>query len=241
MKLGIVIPFYNRWDLTHKQLMSIYQHLPDWCEIFLINDCSTEEGIVGGVAWWQKKAARHKIWYIENSTNHGFGYSMNKGCKAAIDKECDGIVLLSNDVEIYNDFATILVQQFEENPSLLIGGELLMNDTGWNRLDCCVVPYLNGWFLACTRETWIDIGGFDLRYGLFDYEDIDLSLTAMMKGHRIEPIHPPAKLKHLGGQTIYSYYQDRMERTLKNKEVFLEKWNGRCAEIRDVIYGVRNG
>lgn len=239
MKLGVIIPFYNKWELTHKQLMQLYQYLPEWCEIYLINDCSNEEGITGGIAWWQKQAARHKIYYIENSKNRGFGYSMNKGAKAAINQGCDAVVLLSNDVEIYNDFATVVKAQLEENSGILIGGEILTNDTGWNTLDCCVIPYLNGWFLACSKDTWIDIGGFDLRYGLFDYEDIDLSLTAMMKGHRIDPIKPMARMKHLGGKTIYTFYQDRMERTLKNKELFLKKWNSRCPEIKEKLYGTR--
>lgn len=242
MKMGIITPFYNRWDLTHRLMMQLYLNMPDWVEIYLVDDASNEEGILGGIAWWQKQAARHKIYYIKNIENHGFGYSMNKGCKAAINQGgCDAVVLLSNDVEVYNDFATPLRTQLEENPTYLIGGELLYNDTGWNVLpNCCVIPYANGWFLGCTAETWQDIGGFDMRYGKFDYEDIDLSLTAMLKGHRIEPIKPPAKLKHLGGQTIYALYSDRMERTRKNQRIFIEKWSGQCKEIKEKVYGIKD-
>lgn len=237
MRLGIIVPFYNKWELTHKLMMQLYLNIPDWCEIYLVDDASTEEGISGGVAWWQKQAARHKIYYLKNEKNGGFGYSMNRGCKAAIKQGCDAVVLLSNDVEVYNDFASVVKKQLENNPTVLIGAELLMNDTGWNRLDCMVVPYANGWFLACTAETWKDIGGFDLRYGLFDYEDIDISLTAMSKGHRIEALEPPARLHHIGGATIYSLYTDRMERTKKNQQLFIEKWSGQCEELKEKIYG----
>ena len=31
-----------------------------------------------------------------------------------------------------------------------------------------IVPYANGWLLACTRSAWLDIGGFDLAFGKFD-------------------------------------------------------------------------
>lgn len=240
MKLGIVIPFFNKWELTHKLLMSLYQHIPEWCEIYLVNDASTED-VSGGVAWWQKQVAKHKIFYIVNDKNIGFGGSMNKGAKAAIKQGCDAIVLLSNDVLVFNDFATVVKNQLEENPLILIGGEVLYNDTGWNVLpECVTVPYANGWFLACTSKAWRDIGGFDLLFGLFDYEDIDISLQAWIKGYVPTPINPPAKLQHLGGKTIYAYYSDRMSRTLENKKLFIEKWSGRCDEIREKIYGKSN-
>jgi GT2 family glycosyltransferase len=238
MRLGIVIPFYNKWELTHKQMMQLYLNMPEWCEIYLVDDASTEEGISGGVAWWQKQLSRHRIYYIKNEENRGFGYSMNKGCKAAIKQGCDAVVLLSNDVEVYNDFATVVKNQLEEEPTILIGAELLWNDTGWNVLpNCATIPYANGWFLACTAETWKDIGGFDLGFMRFDYEDVDISLTAMMKGHKITALKPPAKLRHIGGQTVYAFYPDRMEYTRRNQQLFIEKWSGRCEEIKRVIYG----
>jgi len=219
--------------------MSLYNHIPEQHEIFLVDDASTEEGIAGGVSWWQKTVNRHKIYYIRNEENRGFGYSMNKGCKGAIKQGCDVVALLSNDVEVYNDFATPLEQQLTAEPNVFIGAELLYNDTGWNVLPNCVtVPYANGWFLACTAETWKDIGGFDLRYGLFDYEDICISLTAMMKGHPLRALDKSARMRHLGGQTIYSLYPDRMVRTLKNKELFIEKWSHvPCEELKEKIYG----
>jgi len=60
----------------------------------------------------------------------------------------------------------------------------------------------------------------------------------MMKGHPLRALDKSARMRHLGGQTIYSLYPDRMVRTLKNKELFIEKWSHvPCEELKEKIYG----
>ncbi len=221
MLVSIIIPFYNNWTLTHQRMMELNNHVQTPCEIVLVNDASTEEGIDGGVAWWQKfSGIKHTVRYVKSEENHGFGYSMNLGARKAIG---DIVILLSNDVLVFSDFVTEIVTLLQENPRYFIGGEVLIGDTGWNVINNTIIPYANGWLIACTKEAWEDIGGFDLRYGKFDFEDVDISATAIHKGYDLVAL-TKSKLRHIGGATIYPLYGNRMEITKKNRELFVEKW-----------------
>lgn len=220
MLVSIVIPFYNEWQLTHQRMMELYTYIETPCEIILVNDASTEEGIDGGVAWWQKfSGTQHKVRYLKSEENHGFGWAMNAGAEKATG---DVLILLSNDVLVFSDFVTEVVTLLEENPKHFIGGEILIHDTGWNVINNTIIPYANGWLLACTKEAWEDIGGFDLRYSPFDYEDVSISAMAVYKGYILKELK--SKFKHLGGATVYKYHPDRQKYTEENRKKFVEFW-----------------
>lgn len=217
--ISIIIPFYNKFELVHARLGEFMRFVQtDDVEILLIDDGSSEN-VDPQVAFWQKQAGQHKIRYLKNETNMGFGYSMNRGAEKA---NGDILVFFSDDVIIGSDFLSEISYLLAGEDDVLVGGELLDGDTGWNKFSDTLVPYLAGWLLACTKKSWEKLGGFDLRYGLSDYEDIDLSLTATQMGFRLIPIRT-SNVKHLGGQTA-PYNEYRRARTLKNKAKFMEKW-----------------
>lgn len=223
--VSIVIPFYNRWDLTHARLMELYKFAPDNCEIILVDDASTDVEIGGGIVWWQKNTNRHSIRYHRNDENVGFGKSHNNGAKLAKGKY---LILLSNDVVINDNFIGDITTLIGDDDKLLVAGRIVDWAGGWNEIDCdngrhYVIPYAEGWLIGCTKVAWKSLGGFDPIYGKFDYEDIDLSLTALSLGYNITNLHSN-KVKHISGATIYRLYPDRMEITKRNRELFVQKW-----------------
>lgn len=200
-------------------MIELYTHVADPCEIVLIDDASSED--VGSfIAYWQKMIHKHRVLYTRNKENRGFGYSMCRGARVATG---DTLVFLSNDVEVGNDFTKELLEILEQNPNVLVGGELLSHDTGWNNFSGEIVPYLNGWFLACTRSVWELLGGFDPRYGRADFEDVDLCYAAQMNFIELVPLKR-SKLRHLGGKS-FGYNPEREALTKKNRHLFAEKWN----------------
>lgn len=231
--ISIVVPFYNRWELTHQCLFDLYKNIPKGdIEIILVDDASTDAEISGGVAWWQKTLqGGHTIRYVKHEINGGFGKSMNDGCKIA---HGDILVLLSNDVRVYGNFVAPVVDILEKDPKAFIGGEFLNRKTGWNEFEVNgkkgFIPYCNGWFLACTKVAWGEIGGFDPIYSRFDYEDLDISATARSLGYNLVGLNCRF-LHHLGGQTIYPLYPNRQEFTIKNRQLFISKWGDRMEEI----------
>lgn len=237
MKTSIVLPYFGKWELTHARLMEIYQNVlfnhNENLEVILINDASVEPECDTGVAFWQKpfntnwKALR----YHRNEKNLGFGGSMNYGAKMA---QGDILILLSNDVLSNFDFVAKIVLMIQENDRQLIGGELVDYPAGWNEFEIgqknYYVPYANGWLLACTKSVWESMGGFDMRFGLFDFEDVDLSTRALELGYNLSAINDK-RLRHIGGATIYNLGINRMEQTQKNRQIYISKWGDRLAKI----------
>lgn len=238
MKVSIVIPYFNKWELTHQSLMSIYKYVQyQETEIVLVNDCSPENDCKDGAEWWQNFNKRQPIRYFMNSTNRGFGVSSNHGAKIAINHNADVVVILNNDVQISGDFVLEIVNIIEKNDAkVFIGGEVIDWPGGWNEIETLegkvVVPYANGWLIACTKDVWEDIGGFDKRYGRYDFEDVDISTKALSLGYNIVALKSNY-LKHLGGVTIASLNVDRLEHTKKNREIYIQKWFNQLSMIQN--------
>jgi GT2 family glycosyltransferase len=232
MNVSIVIPYFNKWSLTHSCLMGIYNYVsyPDM-EIVLVNDASTDPECRTGAAWWQKQAMKCPIKFVQNKENLGFGGSHNRGAKAA---EGNILIFLSNDVIVKGDFVAPIVSILShKKPNTIIGGRIVYWDSGWNGLMVdgrkMIIPYPEGWLIACKREVWDNIGGFDPRYGKFDYEDVDIGATALYLGYDLVDLNVPF-LRHISGATIGQLYPDRMEITEKNRKVFEDKWTMKIAE-----------
>lgn len=236
MKIGIVIPQYNQWDLTHARLMELYKKVPVDTQIFLIDDHSPDSDCQTGPAWWQKSILGPRLHYYRNPENLGFGGSMNNGVKLAVKNGCDGFILLSNDVRVFSDIVADTDTLLSLNRRILIGAEVLTHDTGWNVLPGCgPVRYANGWYLATHKTTWKELGGFDPRYGKFDYEDVDLSTSAALLG--IPLVRAGANVMHIGGQSVNAAHPDRIEHTKRNQQLWIEKWTPQAEILKEKIYG----
>lgn len=215
MKVSFIIPVFNHWTLINTLLRGIFDHTrPD--EIIVVDDCSTDQETRDGLDWWFLNYGVNVVRPIENL---GFLKASNYGVSKATG---DIVVLISSDVKIEDDLAEIVKGLVSENPRVFIGGKLYQYDTGWNTFDGEVYPYLEGWLLACTKEVWDELGGFDVRFAPHDFEDVDISTTAVSKGLALIPLNNP-NIRHLGGMTI-GYNDERQALTVRNKEKFREKW-----------------
>lgn len=119
----------------------------------------------------------------------------------------------------------------------MIGGELVNYNAGWNEHNIdgqkFFLPWLNGWFLACTDVIWQSLGGFDPIYGKTDFEDVDLSTTAIDLGYNLVALNSD-KLHHLGAQS-FGYTPERMKHTEHNREVYIKKWRNKLVELHQKI------
>jgi len=230
--ISIIIPYFNNWDLTYERLGEIHKHLVGDFEVILVNDASTDIDCRSGAGWWMKYVDRFQVRYVENRENLGFGASHNKGAKKA---SGDILVFLSNDVVISGNFLP-QIEAFIKHykGKVIIGGEVLGYDTGWNTLllngKPSIVPYPVGWLIAVTRKMWTHIGGWDVRtYGKFDYEDVDLGAWSVYNDIPLVGLYTKA-LKHLSGQTINKLFPDREKYTIKNRAAFRAKWTNLLEE-----------
>ena len=224
--VSVIIPFYNRWELTHQRMMELYSHIHTPIEIILVDDCSTDD-VSGGMGWW-KTQSKHRVICIKTPKNLGFGGAHNHGAKRATG---DVLIFLSNDVRVSGDFVSQLLKKLDDDENVLIGGRVLSYDTGWNLLQINgkpkLFPYCMGWLVACTKEVWGDLGGWDDIYAPFDYEDVDISAMAIHKGYKLVGLNSEFVLHDHPGATIHKIYGvgRREQITRRNQKSFIEKWS----------------
>lgn len=227
-KAVVIIPHYNRWDLTHARIWELYKHEKDNIKyVLIINNGSTDSQTGGGLRWWADFRVKtdFDVRVVNIEENVGFLRACNVGLdfvKSEEDELDTPVVLLSNDVIIYGKFLDQIINTVS-NVKSLVGGILYTQDTGWNSFGSQVFSYIEGWLLATTLQNWVELGGgFDERFIPNDFEDIDLSTTALSLGYELIPLNN-INLKHLGGQTI-SYGEEREQITKTNREKFRKKW-----------------
>lgn len=225
-KVNIVIPVYNHYEMTHKQLYSLYRkEFENIDHILVVDDCSPDVAVQEGLSWWKANNTL-PLSTTRNTGNKGFLLTSNESLMSVSGfdeaKPDDIIILLSSDVMVYDKFIQEIKTQLDENPKSLVGGIMYTHDTGWNKFGERVYPYLEGWLLATTVAGWHELDYFDERFAPCDFEDVDLSTKAIAKGYELVPLNNPG-LVHLGGQSI-GYNAKRLAHTNVNKKKFEAKW-----------------
>ena len=213
--VSIVIPIYNHFSLVHDLLLSLVNRTAPQ-EIIVVDDYSNDKATLDGLAWWKHNYGIDVIRPVENL---GFLRASNYGMSKA---HGEILCLLSSDVIVEDDLCRLIEVAIEENPKRLVGGIVYNGSTGWNLFGGKVFPYAEGWLLACTKENWKMLGGFDVRYAPYDFEDVDLSTKALQEGMTLYSLNNP-NIRHIGAQTI-GYNEQRTEQTERNRRKFEEKW-----------------
>lgn len=220
----VVIPSYNNWELTHELLWNLNRkEKENISSVFILDDASPDSDVLGGLKWW-KGSGLLPLDYANATENMGFPKAANKGLKYICqDKPLeDVVILLSTDVLIQGKFISQIKEILWNTPMSLVGGVVYTQNTGWNTFGDKIFPYAEGWLLATKVENWRELGFFDDRYAPSDFEDVDLSTTAVSMGYQLVPLNNVG-LVHLGGRSI-GYSPEREKLTKINQEKFRLKW-----------------
>lgn len=204
MAVSIVIPLFNRYELTAACVESIQFHSPEH-EIILVDNCSTD-------------ATRFAQVTIRNEENRGFAVACNQGAEVA---QNEHLVFLNNDTLVHQGwlgFTRHLVR-----PEVGCVGPKLIYPTGriqsagiginfdnppgteafnlardWTS-EAVEVAAITGACLGIRKELFEELGGFDT--GFWNgYEDVDLCLAATAAGYS-NIYDPLAKVTHLESQS----------------------------------------
>lgn len=192
LKVAVLIACHNRRQITIRCLEKLYDACPnDWIlEIYLVDDGSTD-----GTA----EAVKNFDMGINLLVGDGswyWAYSMHYA-EASIDKPCDAILWVNDDIELYPDslkrvselhkkhLNSILVGQFcETNSNKITYGGLKKYDRhplhfeqvfSFNEPNC--VDTFNGNFVFIPKNLADMIGPIDGQFG-HAYADIDYGLRA---------------------------------------------------------------
>lgn len=212
MKFSFVIPAYNNYKLLHQLLFDIYKRCSIPHEI-IITDNGNDTETLEGIRWWESVGLL-PIRYYRQHRNVGFLLNSNWGLGMSTGNV---VSLISTDVRIYGDLVSHWVADGE-----LVGGKVLDWNTGWNQFGDTLFPYVEGWLLTATKQTWEKLNYFDIRYAPNDFEDVDLSTTARSLGMQLSQ-YPDGFVSHIGAQSI-PYGSERESLTKTNQNKFEEKW-----------------
>lgn len=222
-RVSLVVLTYNGWGYTHKLLTDIQNRCQQAYEVIVVDNGSQDPAVVQGLEFWTS-ISKIPMKVIQLRHNLGFIGGMNSGIRKATG---DIIVALSNDVSIISDgFIKEIHQEFEKDKSIVAGPTLYTIDTGWNKFGNEIIPYVEGWCVACHKDMWNSAGMFDERYAPSDYEDVDFSYKAVKQGAKLVQLKS-GLAQHYGAKT-FGYNPERLARTHRNRKIFAEYWGLPC-------------
>lgn len=249
-RVTIVVPVWNRVELTAACLTSLAAHTPsDLYEVVVVDNGSTD-GTPALCA-----ALEGDVQVVRNAENLGFGRACNQGA-AASSPEADLLVFLNNDTLLLPGWLEPLVAAMDEDPRLgavqpkLVypdgrlcdaGGLVFADGDAWvygkghrvpdaPQFSCRRAPdYASGACLLVRKAAFGAVGGFDDRYAPAYYEDTDLSFALRAAGWRVL-YEPASTVVHLEGGTAGTDTSVGLKRhQVLNREKFARKWAAELA------------
>lgn len=203
MTIAVIIPTFNRIELTQNCLASIARHDPI-NQLIIIDNGSTD--------------GTERLATIKLQTNIGFAAACNR---AAATATTDHLIFLNNDTIVHPNWTSI-VEHLEQPDIGIVGPKLIYPDCqiqsagvavdfnrppgleAWNLTTnwadtLADVDAVTGACLAIRTELFWELGGFDTGYWN-GYEDVDLCLASIQKGFR-NVYDPTATVTHLESQS----------------------------------------
>lgn len=247
MKTSIIILTLNQLPLTIQCLDSIKRGTPEEHEIIIVDNASTD----GSASYLKTYYPELKL--IENKENLGFAKGCNQGIKVA---EGDSILFLNNDTIVPPGWLTPMLKALHSDSTVGMSGPVTNYISGHQRIPVTYsdvkdmegfaqeysetkrgsvmeVRRLIGFCLLVKRSVLDEIGWFDERYGLGNYEDDDLCLRAIQHGYKLL-IAEDSFIHHIGHASMGQNPSFDLSTLLQqNKKRAFQKWG---ADIHTLIY-----
>lgn len=136
MKLGIVIPVYNRPEYLRQCLDSVIRSiLPEGINIVVVNDCSTHPDMNRILAGFAENLRGKSITFKNNRVNSGVAYSIKAGIATLLEAGCDMFINLDSDAIVRREWIDKIIELKNLFPSKIVTGFncLTKNDNGTER------------------------------------------------------------------------------------------------------------
>ncbi|MUM77538.1 glycosyltransferase [Pseudodesulfovibrio sp. F-1] len=245
-KVSIVIPLYNRVELTGpcwKSILSLTPRTLAWETVFVDNASSdATTSLIAELASAHPGLVRS----IHNEENLGFACACNQGAQAA---QGEYIVFLNNDTLVHPGWLEPLVEELDSHPETGVVGARLLYPNGIVQHAGVVIartriPYhifldakadaplvscrrafrmVTAACMALRRTEFLAHGGFDEEY-VNGHEDVDLCLRYWEAG-QWSAYRPESVVTHLESQS-----EGRFTHCQANTERTLLKWYGKLVQ-----------
>ncbi len=206
MKISVVIPNYNGAEILKKNFSKIYEaimHSGIDSEIIISDDASTDDSIEVIKSFINELSdKRIRIKLITAEQNKGFSSNVNKAVENATGSI---LILLNTDVSPNKDFITHLIKHFDDEKVFAVGcldesvegKNVIERGRGrghWEKgflihsaapIEGSTTLWVSGGSGVFRKSIWDKLGGLDVVYDPFYWEDIDLSYRALKSGYKI--------------------------------------------------------
>lgn len=158
MKVSALIIGIDGWDkYTYPLVKSITYYEPA-CDVIVIDNAS--------------QTPYPDLPFVYRTERLCYSAAINRAAAQAI--YSDWLVVLSNDVLCIGKFMGTL----KAMPDNIVTGPQLEKVYG--------IPYIMGWCVIASARAWREIGGWDERFIVSSWEDVDFSLSAVERGFNLE-------------------------------------------------------
>ncbi|MCW2926685.1 MAG: SAM-dependent methyltransferase, type 11, and glycosyltransferase [Thermoleophilia bacterium] len=236
---SIVILTRGQLDYTRRCVASIAQWTPEPHELVFVDNDSPDGTL-------EYLRSLPDAFVVDNDANLGFGGGCNQGIAAA---RGERILLLNNDVVVTEGWLGELHDALDSAPEVGIVGPRSNRIAGSQQVDAVgydeesldgleawaqqwraehsertePLSRLVGFCMLMDRAVVERIGGFDLRYGLGNFEDDDLCLRAAVAGFGCRVAHG-SFIHHFGSRTFVGERIDYAATMSANFQRFRAAW-----------------
>ena len=193
--VSVVIPSWNSEKQMKQNLPYVFAAAKKVsAEIVIVDDASAFDESAAYL-----KSLGNKIRFYENKPNEGFSFTVNRGVSLA---KGDLIMLLNTDVRPSPDCFEKALKYFKDETVYALGfnsGEAWMGGewkgglfhhfkvepTDANKNTSNPSLWASGGQAAFSRKKWLALGGMDLLYKPFYWEDTDMGYRAWKRGWQV--------------------------------------------------------
>jgi GT2 family glycosyltransferase len=229
----IIIPVYNKPDLTENCLKSIEARTRTPYRLILIDNASDEATRTFLEAY---KAGRSNVTLVTNKENTGWVKAVNQGIKLS---DAPYVCIMNNDTVVGTDdwLSGLIAVARSQKDIGLVNPDFAEKENRASGKPFIEIDFCRGYCILAKRAVIDSVGGLDEAYGLGYYDDDDFSVRAIRAGFRCVKANN-VTVRHLRDSTFTSIFKDdkRMALHEKNKELFYSKW-GRRLKLVFIITG----
>jgi GT2 family glycosyltransferase/tetratricopeptide (TPR) repeat protein/glycosyltransferase involved in cell wall biosynthesis len=234
-RVSIVIPVHNNLKITRDCWTSIRKNTAIPYEAVIVDNGSTED-----VAY---EADQNNLRVVREERNMGFAHACNRGIRST---HGEYVVILNNDTIVTPGWLERLVWHLDNDPTAGIVGPSTNFAAGVQQIPVAYksekglydfsesigarfvrkateVDKIVGVCMVLRRSMLEDIGLFDTRFGIGNFEDDDICLRARLGGYKILWARD-AFIHHAGSKTFQALKIDYAALMETNRKRFLDKW-----------------
>jgi GT2 family glycosyltransferase/tetratricopeptide (TPR) repeat protein len=234
-RVSIVIPVHDNLKDTRDCWLSIKKNTAMPHEIVIVDNGSTEDVVY--------EADQNNLRVVREEVNTGFAQACNLGIRAT---QGEYVVILNNDTMVTPGWLERLVWHLDRDPAVGIVGPSTNFARGVQQIPveyasekqlydfserigrqhahaAVAVDKIVGVCMVMRRRMLEDVGLFDTRFGIGNYEDDDICLRARLGGYSVLWVKD-AFVHHKGSRTFQALKIDYAALMEANRKKYLDKW-----------------